>query len=45
VEKRINALFFDNAIMVNTAKEEFFFASFVSRDQAYNTITQLIATV
>ena len=42
IEKRINALIFDNSIAVITNKGEIFFTSFVFRDKAYISILKMI---
>ena len=42
IEKRINALIFDNSIAVLTSKGEIFFTSFVFRDKAYISILKMI---
>jgi len=42
IEKRINALIFDNSIAIITSKGEIFFTSFVFRDKAYVSILKMI---
>lgn len=42
IEKRINALIFDNSIAVITNKGEIFFTSFVFRNQAYISILKML---
>lgn len=42
VEKRVNALIFDNAISVKTINGEIVFASFFLRDRAHQVLTQLL---
>ncbi|KAG2217481.1 hypothetical protein INT45_010767, partial [Circinella minor] len=41
IEKRTTAIFIPNAIQISTSQAKYFFASFLSRDQAYDHITQL----
>ncbi|KAI9264127.1 hypothetical protein BDA99DRAFT_571617 [Phascolomyces articulosus] len=41
IEKRSTAIFIPNAIQISTSQAKYFFASFLSRDQAYDHITQL----
>ncbi|KAI9484710.1 hypothetical protein BDB00DRAFT_853952 [Zychaea mexicana] len=41
IEKRTTAIFIPNAILISTTQAKYFFASFLSRDQAYDQITQL----
>ena len=42
VEKRVNALIFDNAISIKTVNGEIVFASFFTRDKAFQVLTQLL---
>lgn len=42
VEKRMNAIIFDNSIAIITLKGEIFFTSFVFRDKAYISILKMI---
>lgn len=42
IEKRINALIFDNSIAIITSKGEIFFTSFVFRDKAYISILKTV---
>lgn len=42
IEKRVNAIIFDNSIAVITSKGEIFFTSFVYRDKAYVSILKMI---
>lgn len=44
LEKRYNALIFDNSIAVLTKNNEFFFTSFVYRDKAYKLLEKLIGS-
>jgi len=41
VKKESNALIFNNAISIRTAKSEFFFSSFMFRDHAFDLISKL----
>ncbi|ORZ01736.1 GRAM domain-domain-containing protein [Syncephalastrum racemosum] len=41
IEKRTTAIFIPNAIQISTAQAKYFFASFLSRDQAYEQIVRL----
>lgn len=41
VKKESNALIFDNAVSVKTAKTQFFFSGFLYRDRAYDLINRL----
>lgn len=45
IEKRYNALIFDNSIAVITLKGEVFFTSFVFRDRAYTSIIKTLTPV
>lgn len=38
IEKKYNAIIFDNSISITTLNGEIFFTSLVSRDQAYDLI-------
>jgi hypothetical protein len=42
VEKKYNLLIFDNSLQIVTKKSKLFFTSFVSRDQCYNVISELV---
>lgn len=42
VEKKVNALIFDNAIAIKTINGEIVFASFFARDQAHQVLNQLL---
>jgi len=42
IEKRQNALVFDNSISITTVHGEMFFTSFFSRNQAYDKILQAL---
>eukprot|EP01022_Parablepharisma_sp_SALTPOND_P010792 TRINITY_DN1445_c0_g1_i1.p2 TRINITY_DN1445_c0_g1~~TRINITY_DN1445_c0_g1_i1.p2 ORF type:complete len:1125 (+),score=132.08 TRINITY_DN1445_c0_g1_i1:5163-8537(+) len=42
VRKRHNVVIFDNSISVHTANAEFFFTSFLHRDDAYNLVKKCI---
>ncbi|KAI8143341.1 GRAM domain-containing protein [Fennellomyces sp. T-0311] len=41
IEKRTTAIFIPNAIQISTTQAKYFFASFLSRDQAYDQISSL----
>lgn len=43
VEKRTNAMIFDNSLAILTANSEFFFTNFVYRDQAFAVIEPMVA--
>jgi hypothetical protein len=43
VEKRTNAMIFDNSLTISTINSEFFFTNFAYRDQAFATIEPLLA--
>ena len=42
VEKRYNALIFDNSIAVTTVNGEMFFTSFFARDEAFDLINKAL---
>lgn len=42
MEKRYNALIFDNSIAITTVNGEMFFTSFFSRDEAYDLINKTL---
>ena len=42
IEKRTNAMFFDNAIALKLKNGELFFASFLFRDKAFNLLNKII---